>query len=123
MHTMTKKEILAGIELTASFAANYAESLRGRRERGSTTKHGLEELPEDYQAVLDEDQSLAGPGTAIYRGGDGVLDGKVWILGLREALERKLHVAARLGAHGPELMSFSGDETLFSSRLDLYRCH
>ena len=105
MHTMTKTDILNGIELTASFDSDYADTLRGRRERGSTTKHGLEELPEDYVATLDEDQSCAGAGTAIYRGGDGVLGGKLGILGLAEALERGLLVTAVLGAHGPELVA------------------
>ena len=121
MHTMTKKEILAGIELTASLDSDYADTLRGARTRGSTTKHGLEELPEDYVATLDEDQSCAGPGTAIYRGGDGVLGGKLGILGLAEALERGFTVSAVRGEHGPELVAkpagLISHGSLWSSRL------
>ena len=117
MHTMTKTDILNGIELTADFDSDYADTLRGARTRGSTTKHGLEELPEDYVATLDEDQSCAGAGTAIYRGGDGVLGGKLGILGLAEALERGLHVAARLDEeHGPYLVAVEVDEYIMEGR-------
>ena len=107
---MTKSEILKGIELTKELDAGYASSLEGPRTRGSTTDKGLIDLPEDYEISLMDDQSLAGPGTAIYQGPSGNLGGRVGALPLSHLVGDTLsmnttgrQIMARIGSHGPEL--------------------
>jgi hypothetical protein len=99
---MKKKEILNGIELTAKLDGGYADSLRGPRTRGSTTTEGLTSLPEDYEAQRAVDQRLAGPGTVIFQGPNG-LGGRQRAVTLSAALAAGEQVCVRKGFHGPEL--------------------
>ena len=103
LQAMNKNDILNGIELTSKLDEGYANSLRGPRTRGSITKNGLEDLPEDYIITLLEDQSLAMKGTAFFQGDHGNLNGKLGIMSLQQAVDVGLKVKARAGKHGTEL--------------------
>ena len=111
---MTKSELIAGIELTAALSAGYADSLRGKRTRGSVTKLGLDSLPETY-TVSESYPHLAAVGTKILCGRDGGLGGRVGAVPMRDIdLEKSFLIdvmlRARVGEHGPELYLDRGED-------------
>lgn len=102
--SLVYRDIREALEITRSILPDYAKTLDGPRTRGSQTEHGIENMIGGFHADLLDDQSLAGPGTAIYQGvnpGLGIMT--VEAMELHHAIEMGADVRVRNGAHGAEL--------------------
>jgi len=107
-NTMTIKdvgEVIARM-MEVEALAGHAATLVGPRTRGSTTAAGLDCLPPDTLGEEFTPEAGAIPGCRYFAFGvtpDSELDPRKGAVSLLEALELRLPVCVRQGAHGPEL--------------------
>lgn len=109
--------IRKNVESPNELLAAHSRTLLGPRERGSTTRYGLDHLPKDRKVYRCKNSCIQ-EGCLGYKFHAPELEGVILCVTLPEALALSDGVISREGEHGPELVAVNPSRHLHNAASD-----